>query len=57
MERQKRLMGIMDDINKRYGMDSVRYASQGFDKAKPDLTNFQPLKNETTNIDDIIEVK
>lgn len=56
IERQRRLMATMDDINRRYGMDSVRYASQGFTETKPDLRNFQPLKNETTNFDDIIEV-
>ena len=56
MERSRKLMATVDGLNTRYGMDSVRLAVQGFDKPKPDLTNFQPMKNETTNIDDIIEV-
>lgn len=57
LERQNRLMQIMDDINRRYGMDTLRLASQGYEKTELNLTNFQPLRNETTNIDDIIEVR
>lgn len=56
LERKKRLMQMMDDINRRYGMDTLRLASQGFEKPELYLKNFQPLRNETTNIDDIIEV-
>lgn len=56
IERQKRLMETMDNINRRYGMDTLRLASQGYETATMNLKNFQPLRNETTNIDDIIEV-
>lgn len=56
MEKSKKLMATVDALNTKFGMNSVRLAVQGFDEAKPDLTNFQPLKNETTNINDIIEV-
>lgn len=54
--KSKALMTAMDKLNKKFGMNSVRLASQGYEEEKPDLTNFQPLKNETTNINDIIEV-
>lgn len=56
IERQSRLMEVMDDVNRRYGMDTLRLASQGYDATKPNLKGFQPLRNETTNIDDIIVV-
>lgn len=56
-KKSRKLMGAMDSINSMYGMNSVRLASQGFDLFTPDLTNFQPPKNETTDINDIIEVR
>lgn len=56
IERQNRLMEVMDDLNRRYGMDTLRIASQGYDTAAMNLKGFQRLRNETTNIDDIIEV-
>lgn len=56
-KKSKALMKVMDEINTKYGMDSLRLACQGFEEEKPNLTNFQPLKNQTTNINDIIEVK
>lgn len=56
MEKSKKLMEVVDALNTKFGMNSVRLAVQGFEEAKPDLTNFQPMKNETTNINDIIEV-
>lgn len=56
IERQKQLMEAMDAINRRYGMDTLRLASQGYDEKPLNLTTFQPMRNETTNIDDIIEV-
>lgn len=56
MEKSKLLMQAMDSLNTKYGMDCVRVASQELEKPKLDLTNFQPLKNETTNINDILEV-
>ena len=56
IEKSKRLMETLDRLTTKFGMDSVRLASQAFDKAKTDIPNFQPMKNETTNLDDIIEV-
>ena len=55
--KSKALMGVLDRLTTRYGMDSVRLASQSSAEEKPDLTNFQPLRNQTTDINDIIEVK
>ena len=55
--KSKALMGVLDRLTTRYGMDSVRLASQSAAEEKPDLTNFQPLCNQTTDINDIIEVK
>lgn len=57
MEKSKKLMSTLDELTTKYGMDSVKLGIQGFDKPNMNLTNFQPLKNQTTNIDDIIEVK
>lgn len=57
IQKSRKLMETMDALNRKYGMDSVRLASQGFETTTPNLTNFQPLRNETTNINDIIEVK
>ena len=56
MDKSRKLMDAVDALNTKYGMNSVRLAVQGFEESKPDLTNFQPMKNETTNINDIIEV-
>lgn len=56
VERSKRLMQTVDTLNTKYGMDCIKFATQELDKPKPDLTNFQPLRNETTNINDIPEV-
>jgi DNA polymerase V len=55
-KRQRKLMQITDAINSRYGMDMIRVASQGYDTFKTNFKGFQPLKNETTNIDDIINI-
>ena len=57
MERSKRLMCAVDGLTTRYGMDKLKLAVQGFDKKPANLRNFQPLKNQTANIDDVIEVK
>ena len=56
IERSRRLMETLDRLTSRYGMDSVRLAVQDNGKDMPDLTNFQPMRNQTTDIDDIIEV-
>lgn len=55
--RQRELMKTIDGLTTRYGMDAVHLASQEWEKEKLNLTNFQPLKNQTTNIDDVIVVK
>lgn len=55
--KSKKLMTALDELTTKYGMDSIKLGIQGFDKPNMDLTNFQPLKNQTTNLDDIIEVK
>ena len=55
-KKSKALMEAMDGLNTKFGMNSIRLASQGFETAQPNLNNFQPLRNETTNIGDIIEV-
>ena len=59
--KQRRLMQATDDINKRFGMNHIRLASQmlhqeesGEDK---NTVTFEPFRNETTDINDIIEVK
>lgn len=56
LQRSRRLMEVMDDVNRRFGMDTLRLASQGFDTTHPNLKNFQPLRNETTSLDDAIQV-
>lgn len=55
--RSVELMKAIDALTTKYGMNSVKLASQGFDQEKMNLTNFQQLKNQTTNIEDIITVK
>lgn len=57
MEKSEKLMGVLDDITTKYGMDSVKLASQSFDKTEVKLNNFQPKLNQTTNINDIIKAK
>lgn len=89
-EKSKALMSALDHLTTRYGMDSVRLASQDAPQAPPNGESFvkggiafdvfpaegdggmgrqdslslgggglsfQPLRNETTDINDIIEVK
>lgn len=56
-QKSRSLMNATDNINTRYGMNKVRLASQGFEEKTPNLNGFQPLKNQTTNIDDIIVIK
>lgn len=59
VQRQRRLMAATDSINTRYGMDMVHLASQAYrrDEHQPaDQVKFEPLRNETTNIDDVITV-
>ena len=55
--KSSKLMAALDSLTDKYGMDSVKLASQGFDKPKLNLANFQPSLNQTTNINDIITVK
>lgn len=49
-------MEALDDLTTKYGMNAVKLAAQGTEKPKLNLTNFQPLRNQTTNINDIITV-
>ena len=55
--KSSKLMAALDSLTDKYGMESVKLASQGFDKPKMNLANFQPSLNQTTNINDIITVK
>ena len=55
--KSEKLMAALDSLTDKYGMDSVKLASQGFSKPEMNLTNFQPSLNQTTNIHDIITVK
>jgi len=55
--KSNKLMTALDSLTDKYGMESVKLASQGFDKPQMNLTNFQPSLNQTTNINDIIIVK
>jgi len=55
--KSEKLMAALDSLTDKYGMESVKLASQGFDKPQMNLTNFQPSLNQTTNINDIIQVK
>lgn len=58
LEKSRALMEATDKINNRYGMNTVRLGSQTFDsEMKTPPLNFQPFKSQTTNFDDIIEVK
>lgn len=58
LEKSRALMEATDKINNRYGMNTIRLGAQAFDSEmeKPPL-NFQPFKSQTTNFEDIIEVK
>ena len=60
VNRQRRLMEATDSINTRYGMNKVKLASQVYKQdahEAADQVKFEPLRNETTNIDDVIIVK
>lgn len=59
--KHRRLMRATDDINKRFGMNHIRLASQMLheegQREDRNTVTFEPFRNETTEIDDIIEVK
>ena len=55
--KSDKLMAALDSLTDKYGMDSVKLASQGFSKPEMYITNFQPSLNQTTNINDIITVR
>ena len=58
--RQRKLMEATDKINMRYGMDKVKLAAQVYEKEKHTPANqvrFEPFRNQTTDIDDVIVVK
>ena len=57
MAKSKKLMSTLDELTSKYGMDSVKLGVQGFEKTKPNLTNFQPSLNQTSNLSDIITVR
>lgn len=57
MERSKLLMAAMDKLNTRYGMNTLYLGVQDSGESAPDLKGFRPLRNETTNLDDVIEVR
>ena len=57
VERSRKLMETLDSLTNRFGMGAVKLGSQQTEKPEADLTNLQPLRNETTNIEDIIKVK
>jgi DNA polymerase V len=54
--RSRKLMAATDAINTKYGMNMVKLASQSIAEKKLKLDNAQPMKNETTNIQDIITI-
>lgn len=56
LDKSRKLMKALDEITIKYGMDSVRMASQCFDEPSVKLENFQQPKNESTNINDVIKV-
>ena len=56
MEKSIRLMKAIDGLTDRYGMDSIKLGAQETQKPVLDLSGFQALRNQTTNIDDIIVV-
>jgi DNA polymerase V len=56
LEKRKKVMQVTDSINQRYGMDKIRMAVQGYNTAKLNMEGFQPLRNQTTDIDDIITI-
>ena len=58
--RQRKLMEATDHINSRYGMNKVKLAAQFYEKDKKepaDQVRFEPFRNQTTDIDDVITVK
>lgn len=55
--KSQSLMKTIDAITTKYGMDSIKLAVQGNKEGGMNLKNFQELKNETSNINDIIETK
>lgn len=57
LQRSRRLMAAMDKLNTRYGMNTLHLGVQDCGELMPDLKGFRPLRNETTNIDDAIEVR
>ncbi|MBO7143861.1 MAG: DUF4113 domain-containing protein [Salinivirgaceae bacterium] len=57
VEKSNKLMAALDSLTDKYGMDSVKLASQSFAKPQLYLTNFQQSLNQTSNINDVITVK
>lgn len=55
-KKNKSLMDVIDTINTKYGMNKVRLVVQGNDIKSLNLKGFQESKNQSTNIDEVIEV-
>lgn len=57
--KSRRLMSAMDAINRRFGPDKIKMAIQADpERHAPDnVPGIQPLRNETTDINDIIRIK
>ena len=60
--KHRRLMAATDHINVRYGMNKVQPASllqtpEEHKKKGHDNLQFEPWRNQSTNLDDVIEVK
>lgn len=60
--KHRRLMAATDHINVRYGMNKVQPASllqtpEEHKKKGHDTLQYEPWRNQSTNLDDVIEVK
>lgn len=56
-KKTRSLSSALDSLNTRYGMNTVRLAVQDFEEEHPPIKGLRPLKNETTSLDDALEVK
>ena len=64
IKKNRRLMKVTDGINTRYGMNTVQPASLLITPEEQKKTaeqrnglKFEPFLSQTTNLDDVIEVK
>lgn len=56
-EKMSRLMQSLDRLNAKFGPDKVHLAIQAAPKKLVQIDGFQPVQNQTTQLDDIITVK